>query len=340
MEDHLEFLTEPSLKGEARALVVGAICALEDDSVGSALRFDRILQSRDGETQSPGSRYSAALVEIQDLFLASDLTYIRREVEARQELEEMLIRLDAWKGQVTELEERLWSLFPNNEKLSREEHRSLLEALPLILCQPRRTPTYWRMSSILVGIGSRALEAFQQSRPEDAKKWQMAVLNAAARVGLPRRPFEEGFAQLNVALEAKGSADAVVRSQSSDKLSPALLLSMKIASDLLNGTLDPQEASRWLVGATADISPTEPNAVVKSVKGLLAEWSRGQYPEVVKDAARSIKLRLETAASRSKSISELIVALDGLAEKSDAELEQNRGWFAKLSDSFEAVVRG
>ena len=340
VEEHLEFLTEPSLKGEARALVVGAICALEDDSVGSALRFDRILQSRDGETQSPGSRYSAALVEIQDLFLASDLTYIRREVEARQELEEMLIRLDAWKGQVTELEERLWSLFPSNEKLSREEHRSLLEALPLILCQPRRTPTYWRMSSILVGIGSRALEAFQQSRPEDAKKWQMAVLNAAARVGLPRRPFEEGFAQLNVALEAKGSADAVVRSQSSDKLSPALLLSMKIASDLLNGTLDPQEASRWLVGATADISPTEPNAVVKSVKGLLAEWSRGQYPEVVKDAARSIKLRLETAASRSKSISELIVALDGLAEKSDAELEQNRGWFAKLSDSFEAVVRG
>ena len=340
VEEHLEFLTEPSLKGEARALVVGAICARESDSVGSALRLDRLLQSLGTELEPVDSRHSAALKQIQDLFLASDLTYIRREVEAREELEKMLGGLSPWNAQIAELEERLWSLFPNNEKLTREEHRALLEALPFILCQPRRTPTYWRMSSILVGIGSRALAAFHESSFGEIQKWQMAVLNAAARVDLPRRPFDEGFEQLNCALEAKESADTILRAQSSEKLSPALLLSMKIASDLINGTLDPQEASRWLVGATADTSPSEPGAVVKSVKGLLADLSRGQYPEEVKSAAKSIKLRLETAASGCKNISELAQALDGLAEKSDAELEQNRGWFAKLSDSFEAVVRG
>ena len=343
--ENLDLLTEPKLEGEARSLAVGAICAQDDETAASALRLDDILQSLQTKSGTrPADSYSAAFERVRELFLAHDLTGVRREMEARQELTELLDGRIHWEAELESLEERLWVLFPGQDRVDRQLHKDLLKALPLILSQPRRTPTYWKMSSILVGLGSDTAAALIQSSPDAVKKWQMAILNAASLSHLPRRPFEEGFAHLNQALQENQNANVVLRSpalrDASQKITPSLLLSLKVASDLLNGTLDAQGVSEWLVGATSNQAPSGPSGLLKSVKGLLNEWSRGQYCDQVVDVSKGVKLRLDTAAGKAKTMTEMMGALEDLAETSDRELEQNRGWFTKLSDSFEAVVRG
>lgn len=342
VQENLGLLSERALSELSRSLVVGAVCSQDSEQLADAVRWDFVLE-QEGEDQikTASARLMEAWKQIQETFLSEDLSGVREEVKKREQVLSLWSRRREWTELVGQLESKLWESFPGKDNLSAKTHRAFLEALPLILCQPQKSPTFWHMPSILTSLSHDVLAALQASDKEERKRWQIGIVNAASRAELPETVVSQAFEALDMALDNNEQASQVLANLTGDSsdTGATVLLNLKLAADILNGDNDSHQAAVWLVQAFTTDRRAAPKPLVKSVKALLSRIMRSSELEGVRDKCKSLKLRLDEAA-KADTVEGMLVELDSIAQKSDSELSSSRGWFAKLSDSFEAVVGG